>query len=171
MRAMADPRSTLGPPRGRPLPVRRRFSRARLAAVATSWIAVTGGFIAYLTSLDSFKDAYGGVGTGALLLVWITLFSILFRLTPRLRLARGSEAPAPVAAAGRTPAAQGRLLSVMGPRAGSLTPRELEMVDWGFAFGVAWAVARRQDPAASEAVVSERALHATRAARPQAHRN
>jgi hypothetical protein len=171
MRAMADPRSTPGPPRGRPLPGRRRFSRPRLAAVATAWVAVTGGFVAYLTSLDSFKDAYGGVGTGALLLVWITLFSVLFRITPRLRSARGPQAPAPLAAAVRSRAAQARLLSVMGPRAGRLTPREQEMVDWGFAFGIAWAVAQRQDPAAPEAVVSARALQAARAVRSQPYRD
>ena len=37
------------------------------------------------------------------------------------------------------------------------------MMDWGFAFGVAWAVARGQDPAAPEELVSIRALDVTQA--------
>jgi hypothetical protein len=140
-------------------------------AVAVAWVAVAGGFVAYLASLDSFKDAYGSVGTGALLLVWITLFSILFHFTPRLRSAQARESAPPLVDAFRSPAVQSRMLSVMGPRATGLTAREREMVDWGFKFGVAWAAARRQDPAASEALVSERALHAARALQHHAYRS
>jgi hypothetical protein len=141
-------------------------------ALAAAWVAVTAGFVAYLAGLDSFRDAYGSVGTGAVLLVWITLLSVLFHLTPRLRRARaeGPTATA-VARALQSPAAQGRLLSVMGPRTASLSRRELEMVDWGFVFGVAWAVARRQDPGAPEAVVSARALRVASAAQPHPRRD
>jgi hypothetical protein len=165
---MADAGHTSWAPRGRRAGAAPGLSKARRLAVGAGWAAVTGGFVAYLASLDSFKDAYGGVGTGALLLVWTILFSILFRFTPRPRFRKRADAPTPLTAAVRSPAAQSRMLSVMGHRANGLTPRELEMVDWGFAFGVAWAVARRQDPAASEAVVSDRALRAAQGARQDA---
>ena len=55
------------------------------------------------------------------------------------------------------------MMSVLGPRAAELSDREVDMMDWGFAFGVAWAVAREQDPAAPEELVSLRALDATQA--------
>ena len=66
-------------------------------------------------------------------------------------------------AALRNSNAQGRMMSALGARAGGLAEHEIDMMDWGFAYGVAWAVARSQDPAAREEVVSERALHATQA--------
>ena len=66
-------------------------------------------------------------------------------------------------AALRNSDAQGRMMSALGPRAGGLAEHEIDMMDWGFAYGVAWAVARSQDPAAREEVVSERALQATQA--------
>ena len=55
------------------------------------------------------------------------------------------------------------MMSVLGARAAELSDREIDMMDWGFAFGVAWAVARSQDPAAPEELVSIRALDATQA--------
>jgi hypothetical protein len=66
-------------------------------------------------------------------------------------------------AALRNSNAQGRMMSALGARAGGLAEHEIDMMDWGFAYGVAWAVARSQDPAAREEVVSERALQATQA--------
>jgi hypothetical protein len=66
-------------------------------------------------------------------------------------------------AALRNPTAQGRMMSVLGARAAGLSDREIEMMDWGFAFGVAWAVARGQDPEAPEELVSMRALDVTQA--------
>jgi hypothetical protein len=153
-------------------------------AFVVAWAAATGGFVVYLASLDSFKEAYGSVGTGALLLLWMTLFSVLYHWTPNLRPRNVHEAAAPSAgrpqptatplgprvdrviapsAALRNTAAQGRMMSVMGPHAIGMSDREVDLMDWGFAFGVAWAVARRQDPEAVEETVSERALHATQA--------
>jgi hypothetical protein len=66
-------------------------------------------------------------------------------------------------AALRNSDAQGRMMSALGARAGGLAEHEIDMMDWGFAYGVAWAVARSQDPGAHEEVVSERALQATQA--------
>ena len=66
-------------------------------------------------------------------------------------------------AALRNPTAQGRMMSALGARAAELSDREIEMMDWGFAFGVAWAVARGQDPEAPEELVSMRALDVTQA--------
>jgi hypothetical protein len=156
----------------------RSMTPGQMAAVV-AWIAATAGFVAYLASLDSFKEAYGSVGTGALLLVWLTLFSILYYAMPSLRVSgvapeeEPSPDPSPIvervdlvvtpSAALRNVTAQGRMMSVLGAQAMGMTDREIDLMDWGFAFGVAWAVARGQDPDAPEDVVSERALHATQA--------
>jgi hypothetical protein len=152
----------------------RSMTPGQMAAVV-AWIAATAGFVAYLASLDSFKEAYGSVGTGALLLVWLTLFSILYYAMPslRVRAVAPEGQPSPIvervdlvvtpSAALRNVTAQGRMMSVLGAQAVGMTDREIDLMDWGFAFGVAWAVARGQDPAAPEEVVSERALHATQA--------
>ena len=37
---------------------------------------------------------------------------------------------------------------------------ELDLADWGFTYGVAWAAARAQDPHESDDAVAERALAA-----------
>jgi hypothetical protein len=158
-------------------------------AVVFAWCAAIAGFVVYLVKLDSFIDAYGGVGNGIVLLMWLTLLSLLYHATPRLRLrAVGSATPPPTAeaalrppiaeqvdlagqvdlvvapsAALRNASAQGRMMSALGARAAELSDREIEMMDWGFAFGVAWAVARGQDPAAPEELVSIRALDVTQA--------
>jgi hypothetical protein len=145
---------------------------------------VIAGFVVYLVKLDSFMDAYGGVGTGIVLVLWLTLLSLLHHASPTLRVAgatrSGGRPPAaevavrsPIAdrvdllvapsAALRNATAQGRMMSALGARAAELSDREIEMMDWGFAFGVAWAVARGQDPAAPEELVSIRALDVTQA--------
>jgi hypothetical protein len=154
------------------------------------WGGALGGFAVFLLELRSFQDTYGGVGTALLLFMWLTLFSLLFYVAPRLgpgARRRRPAAPAPAAPPAATPAptgtdigervdlvvvpsaalrnsnAQGRMLSALGARAGGLAEHEVDMMDWGFAYGVAWAVARSQDPGAREEVLSERALHATQA--------
>ena len=150
------------------------------------WGGALGGFAVFLFELRSFQDTYGGLGTALLLVGWLTLFSLLYYAAPRLRSSsppRRSAADAPAAtpapprsdigervdlvvvpsAALRNSNAQGRMLSALGARAGGLAEHEVDMMDWGFAYGVAWAVARSQDPGAREEVLSERALHATQA--------
>jgi hypothetical protein len=150
------------------------------------WCGALGGFAVFLLELRTFQNTYGGLGTALLLVLWLTLFSVLYYAAPRLRSSsRGPRpaaavppsAPAPPrsqigervdlvvvpSAALRNSNAQGRMLSALGARAGGLADHEIDMMDWGFAYGVAWAVARSQDPAALEEVVSERALQATQA--------
>jgi hypothetical protein len=151
---------------------RMRGMRPAQIAAAAAWGAAIAGFAVYLV-MGAFKDAYGSVGTGVVLLLWMTLFSVLYYVTPDMRPPR----PSPVrprslsmvdrvvipSAALRNSTAQGRMMSVLGPRAVGLSDHEVDLMDWGFAFGVAWAVARHQDPVAAEEIVSRRALHATQA--------
>jgi len=164
-------------------PPRPRWSSIGAALL---WCGALGGFAVFLFELRSFQDTYGGLGTALLLVCWLTLFSLLYYAAPRLgsssphrRSAAGAPAvpPAPPSseigervdlvvvpsAALRNSNAQGRMLSALGTQAGGLADHEVDMMDWGFAYGVAWAVARSQDPAAREEVVSERALQATEA--------
>jgi hypothetical protein len=144
---------------------------------------VIGGLVIYLANVDSFRDAFGSVGIGVALLTWLTLLSVLQYLTPNLRIRAMAARARPSAgadavrspitdrvdlvvapsAALRNATAQGRMMSALGARAAELSDREIEMMDWGFAFGVAWAVARGQDPAAPEELVSIRALDVTQA--------
>ena len=178
-RPVTDEGHTGGTP---PARVGRRVGPIQVA-VAAAWCAAIGGFVVYLTNLDSFRDAYGGLGTGIVLLMWLTLFSLLRYTTPNLPIrvmgrgsppsARAAAVRSPIAdrvdlvvapsAALRNATAQGRMMSALGARAADLSDREIEMMDWGFAFGVAWAVARGQDPAAPEELVSIRALDVTQA--------
>jgi hypothetical protein len=170
----------------RPARVVRRVGPVQVAA-AFAWCVAIAGFVAYLVKLDSFIDAYGGVGTGIVLLMWLTLLSLLHHVTPHLHIRPMAgrtlpHLPPPAGAAAarsdiadrvdlvvapsaalRNATAQGRMMSALGARAADLSDREIDMMDWGFAFGVAWAVARGQDPAAPEELVSIRALDVTQA--------
>lgn len=179
--------------------VRARGSRLRRSSIAAVllWCGALAGFAVYLLELRSVQDTYGGVGTAFLLVLWLTLFSVLYHTGPRLgpgaprrrpvEAMGAASLPPPPAAAAAPPApqrspigervdlvvvpsaalrnsdAQGRMMSALGARAGGLAEHEIDMMDWGFAYGVAWAVARSQDPGAHEEVVSERALQATQA--------
>jgi hypothetical protein len=166
-------------------PVERRS--ALIAAV--TWSAALTGFGLYLLKLGDLHQAYGGVSTALLLVLWLTLFGVIYYATPRMRLAatpveRGAQpGPPPPAmsaasdsaladqvdlvtvpsAALRNSTAQGRMMSALGARGGMLADRQLELMSWGFAYGVAWAIARRQHPAATQVAISERALEATQA--------
>jgi len=155
---------------------------AQLAAVV-AWVISIAGFAVYLVRIDALVDSYGGIGTGIVLLLWMTLFSVLYYTTPDLRVPAvvahpratetAGEGPSPLAArvervvepsaALRNTVAQGRMMSVLGARAAGMSEREADMMDWGFAFGVAWAMMHSQDPGAPEEVLSARALNATQA--------
>jgi hypothetical protein len=148
-------------------------------------VLIVGAISAFaVVSFGPLREAYGAIGTGLLLIGCLTLATTLFHRAPQLRvpLPRAARRPAagPPAddqaelnervdrvvipsAALRNSDAQGRMMSVLGARAAHLSAREVDLMDWGFAFGVAWTVARSQDPAAPEDVISARALHATRA--------
>jgi hypothetical protein len=157
---------------------------ASQAAAMAAWFVAAAGFVVYLASVNAFMDFFGGIGTGVALLMWLTLFSILHYATRNLRIppkGRPIGGTAPEAAARRAPVAdrvdlivapsaalrnataQGRMLSILGARATGLSDREVDLMDWGFAFGVAWAVARDQDPGAPDELVSMRALSVTQA--------
>ena len=43
------------------------------------------GFALYLASFGTFEDTYGTIGSGIVLLVWLTMFSMLYYVTPDLR--------------------------------------------------------------------------------------
>ena len=69
-----------------------------------------------------------------------------------------------VGSALRDDAANDSMLSVV--EAGEqklLTERELDLTDWGFAYGVAWARARERDPSLSEDEIAREALRAAEA--------
>ena len=66
-----------------------------------------------------------------------------------------------VSSALRDDAANDCMLSlVRADHDAALTDRELDLTDWGFAYGVAWARAREQDPSLPEAAIAREALHA-----------
>lgn len=67
-----------------------------------------------------------------------------------------------VSAALRDDAANASMLSGMFERDGErdLSDRELDLADWGFAYGVAWARARARDPDRDEDVIARTALRA-----------
>ena len=54
-----------------------------LAALA--WAFAVTGFALYLASFGTFEDTYGTIGSGIVLLVWLTMFSMLYYVTPDLR--------------------------------------------------------------------------------------
>ena len=56
-----------------------------LAALA--WAFAITGFALYLASFGTFEDTYGTIGSGIVLLVWLTMFSMLYYVTPDLRVA------------------------------------------------------------------------------------
>jgi hypothetical protein len=223
---------------------------------ALAWVIAITGFALYLASFGTFEDAYGTLGSGVVLLVWLTMLSMLYYVTPDLRvdgvatlgagaalstatwlitcallavcvagfevvgdtaaaiaiavvfvvglwvsnlvvllgvrlnaLAVGHPAAAPVAEPpGRTavPAAPTRdraklfravsaALQNDEAHAGKLAPiaadeeqaarlgdLELDLLDWGFTYGAAWALARAQDPDEPDRSVADRALRAAR---------
>jgi len=64
-----------------------------------------------------------------------------------------------VSAALQDDAANECMLSVMdGRRGAALSERELDLTDWGFAYGVAWARAREREPSEADDAVAREAL-------------
>jgi uncharacterized BrkB/YihY/UPF0761 family membrane protein len=220
---------------------------------ALGWAFAATGFALYLASFGTFEDTYGTIGSGIVLLVWLTLFSMLYYVTPDLRVAgiaalgagaalsavtwllantalalcianfdslgdtggtiltavvflgglwvcnvvvllgvrlnaiwiaqADSEqdyaidavsAPLPtheedlVHAVSRAlqndVAHEGvlRPLVADAEQASRMSDLELDLGDWGYTYGVAWAVARAQDPHESDESVTARALAAAR---------
>ncbi len=225
--------------------------------VATlAWAFAITGFALYLASYKTFEDTYGTIGSGIVLLVWLTMFTMLYYVTPDLRMsgiatlgagaalstatwlaangvlavcvanldwlggglatlvlgivflgalwasnvvvllgvrlnalgtlwpettaiarpspgprpstpsrARGEELARAVSRALQNDTAHEAMLSPVN-RNGNETARmsdlELDVADWSFTFGVAWAGARAQDPGESDDLVAARALAAAR---------
>ena len=186
----------------------------------------------FLASFSHFQDTYGIIGSALVLLIWLTMFSVLYYVTPDLRALGGGGQGARALAAAVTwlavcaalaiclarldssdqtsvavvagivfaaglwitngivlrgvrlssqaspeidelvqvvtralqdDAAHGSLLSPVSdneeaePRLSAL---ELDLSDWGFTYGVAWAVARAQDRYEPDESVAQRALAA-----------
>ncbi len=222
---------------------------------ALAWVIAITGFALYLASFGTFEETYGTLGSGVVLLVWLTMLSMLYYVTPDLRVdgvaALGAGAALSTATwlltcalvavcvagfevVGDTVAAIAtavvflvgllisnvvvllgvRLNALAVPRvngvsaaslpgkaaapapardraklfravsaalqndeahAGKLTPvaadeeqasrlgdLELDLLDWGFTYGAAWALARAQDPDEPDRSVADRALRAAR---------
>jgi uncharacterized membrane protein YdfJ with MMPL/SSD domain len=69
-----------------------------------------------------------------------------------------------VSSALRDDAANDCMLSVVpDDHETALSDRELDLTDWGFAYGVAWARARERDPALPEEAIAREALQAAEA--------
>jgi uncharacterized BrkB/YihY/UPF0761 family membrane protein len=222
---------------------------------ALGWVFAITGFALYLASFDTFENTYGTIGSGVVLLVWITMFTMLYYVTPDFQFSSGlapgagaalstvawlaSSALLAVAIAVLAPAdgvvatvlagtvflggvwltnmvvllgvrlnafgvlegapvpltpprpvarsaqpltrdaelvrAVGRALQSDVAHDGMLSPvalaaeetagmsdLELDLADWAFTYGVAWAEARAQNPSDSDERVAARALAAAR---------
>jgi uncharacterized BrkB/YihY/UPF0761 family membrane protein len=197
------------------------------------WLLAITGLVMFLASFSHFQDSYGIIGSALVLLVWLTMFSVLYYATPNLRALGGGRQGARALAAAVTwlavcgalavcverldstdqsyvaiaagvvfaaglwitngivlrgvrlssppvapeidalvhvvtralqdDAAHDSLLSPVSDNAEGeprLSALELDLSDWGFTYGVAWAVARAQDPHEPDASVAQRALAA-----------
>jgi hypothetical protein len=227
-------------------------------AAALAWAFAITGFALYLASFDTFESTYGTIGSGLVLLVWLTMFTMLYYVTPDFRMsgvvalgagaalstvawlaanallavgvanfamldgslatlgigvvlviglwianvvvllgvrlnALGELWPAPAAVPPRASLARSPeqpppltreqdLVRVVGQALqndiahdGMLSPvavaeeetvrlsdLELDLADWAFTYGVAWAAARAQDAKASDDAIAARALAAAR---------
>ena len=155
------------------------------------WLAGSAGLAAATASLiDPFSTIGGALTLVAIVIAWLWLTNLLIVFGVRLNLELGhrqqaiAEAPmpagAPAAAAGppvaelerfvrialTDDAAHRGMWSALPGRPEEvpelLTDVECDLNDWGFAYGVAWAIARRKYPAESDRRVAERALEAAR---------
>ncbi len=226
---------------------------------AFAWVVAITGFALYLASFGTFEEAYGTVGSGVVLLVWVTMLSMLYYVTPDLRVAgiaalgagaalsaatwlltcaalavcvaafdvingtvaalvtatvflaglwvsnvvvllgvrlnalgvaranghpvaslaadsaRGTAAGTPSRDRAKVFRAVSTALRNDEAHAGKLAPVaaddeqatllgdfELDLLDWGFTYGAAWAFARAQDPDEPDEAVADRALGAAR---------
>ena len=224
-----------------------------------AWAFAITGFALFLASYGTLEDTYGAIGSVIVLLVWLTMFTMLYYVTPDLRLsgiaALGAGAglsavawlaangvlavcianldslggglatlavgivflatlwvanvvvllgvrlnalgnlwsdaapaatptppPRPARAPRARPATRAEdlvrvvgtalqndvahdgLLSPLAPadETARMSDLELDLADWGFTYGVAWAAARAQDPQESDELVAERAVAAAR---------
>ena len=160
---------------------------AALGAVA--WLLSWALLAVFAGSLDALGNAVSAIIAGLLFVVglWATNVALLLgvrlhalKFAPTLEavtagdaiaLERPSEVPDEdalfhaVSQALQSDVAHDTMLGPIAPRgeggeASRLSELELDLSDWGFTYGVAWAKARAQDPVAPDGVVADRALRA-----------
>jgi membrane protein len=147
-----------------------------------AWLVLSAGFAVAAARLDPFETAGRAVALGVAGLAWLWLANLVILIGIRLdRAPAGRPAPARLPAPPAAPATDLERLvrialedgaadqGVWSARSGSLeripgrpTVIECDLNDWGFAYGVAWAIAKRQYPSEPDREVAERALEAAR---------
>jgi uncharacterized BrkB/YihY/UPF0761 family membrane protein len=152
-----------------------------LALSLAAWLVLSATFAVAAALLDPFETVGGAVALGFVALAWLWLANVVTMAGIRLdrELIRRPE-PVPQLAVPAPAAELERLVrialeddaahrGVWSARAGGLeaipgepTEIECDLNDWGFAYGVAWAIAKRQYPAEPDREVAERALAAAR---------
>jgi uncharacterized BrkB/YihY/UPF0761 family membrane protein len=60
-------------------------SAGKLVAVA-AWLLAIAGLVFHVANFRSVDETFGGLGTGSVSLLWLTLLGVLYHVTPRLRL-------------------------------------------------------------------------------------
>ena len=104
-----------------------------------------------------------GFVVAAFLAGWIASFVTRRRVRSREEVRRDEVAPLAdeVGQALRSDAANEGMLSIVrAEREASLSELELDLADWGFTYGVAWARARERAPGRPEDDVAQQALDA-----------
>ena len=152
-----------------------------LAVSLGGFLAISVGFAVSAARLDPFGTVYGAVGLGIAALAWLWLSNVVILLGVGLNLVlnrrpeavdasratrAGGELERLVRAALEDDIAHRGVWSALpgGPRApGRLTELECDLNDWGFAYGVAWAIAKRLHPDEPDRRIAERALETARA--------
>ncbi len=148
------------------------------------WLAISAGFAVAASLIDPFSTTSGALTLVAIVLTWLWLTNLLILFGVKLNLELGrrhqaiAEAPVPavpppaaelermVRIALTDDAAHRGMWSALPGRPEEvpalLTEVECDLNDWGFAYGVAWAIARRKYPEESDRLVAKRALEAAR---------
>jgi hypothetical protein len=65
--------------------LRGRITSPGQPAAIAAWAVVLAGLAFYVVNFGSIDDTYGGLGTAALSLLWLTMLGVLYYLTPSLR--------------------------------------------------------------------------------------
>jgi hypothetical protein len=151
-----------------PATLTARSNAGERAIAIALWALALAGFIFYIAKFDSIHEAYGSIGTTIVTLMWLILISALYYAIPSLKLERSGEPELEQLV--RSALEDGAdHEGVWSARAGGLeritgepTTIEYDLNDWGFAYGVAWAIAKRQYPSEPDREVAERALAAAR---------
>ena len=152
-----------------------------LAVSLGGFLAASAGFAACAATLDPFGTVYGALALGVAGLAWLWLSNFVIMLGVGLNLVLNR--PEPAVEGSNATASGGELERLVrlaladdiahrgmwsalpgGPQAPALlTELECDLNDWGFAYGVAWAIAKRLHPGEPDRRIAERALEAARA--------